>query len=177
MTESAARVQPAKPGPAVTAILALGGNLGKRRKTIRSAVKALEATAGISSVELSPFVESHAVTEEGIDPSKPNYVNAVARIQTTLKPKQLLVQTRRIEDEHGRIRLQRWGSRTLDIDIITFGSLIKATEDLTIPHPRAYQRAFVLVPWSLLDGQAILPGHGKVAALVAEAKDEVWLLK
>lgn len=161
----------------VLAILAIGGNLGKRRKTIRSGLKALAATKGISKVLCSPLVESSAVTEEGVDESKPNYMNGVVQILTTLKPKELLTEIRRIETEHGRIRLERWGSRTLDIDIITYDDVLKATKELTIPHPRAFERAFVLVPWALLDPQAVLPGYGKVSDLAEPLKDQVWLVK
>jgi 2-amino-4-hydroxy-6-hydroxymethyldihydropteridine diphosphokinase len=161
----------------VRAVLAIGGNLGKRRKTIRSGLKALAATKGISKVLCSPLVESSAMTEEGIDESKPNYMNGVVQISTTLKPKELLNEIRRIETEHGRIRLERWGSRTLDIDIITYGDVLKATKELTIPHPRAFERAFVLVPWALLDPQAILPGYGSVAELAQPLQDQVWLVK
>lgn len=161
----------------VLAVLAIGGNLGKRRKTIRSGLKSLAATKGISNVLCSPLVESTAVTEEGVDDSKPNYLNGVVQIMTTLKAKELLTEIRRIETEHGRIRIERWGSRTLDIDIITYGDELKATKDLTIPHPRAFERAFVLVPWALLDPQAVLPGYGKVAELAEPIKDQVWLVK
>jgi 2-amino-4-hydroxy-6-hydroxymethyldihydropteridine diphosphokinase len=161
----------------VVAVLAIGGNLGKRRKTIRSGLKALAATKGISKVVCSPLVESSAVTEAGVDQSKPNYLNGVVQILTTLKPKELLTEVRRIETEHGRVRLERWGSRTLDIDIITYGDVLKATKDLTIPHPRAFERSFVLVPWSLLDPVAVLPGYGSVAALAEPIKDQVWLVK
>ena len=161
----------------VRAVLAIGGNLGKRRKTIRSGLKALAATKGISGVICSPLVESAAVTQDGVDETKPAYLNGVVQIETTLKPKELLTEIRRIESEHGRIRLERWGSRTLDIDIITYGDVLKSGKDLTIPHPRAFERAFVLVPWSLLDPQAVLPGYGSVAALAEELKEQVWLVK
>ncbi len=161
----------------VRAILAIGGNLGKRRKTIRSGLKALAATKGISNVVCSPLVESSAMTEVGVDESKPSYMNGVVKINTTLKPKELLTEIRRIETEHGRIRLERWGSRTLDIDIITYGDVLKATKELTIPHPRAFERAFVLVPWALLEPQAVLPGYGSVAELAEPLKDQVWLVK
>jgi 2-amino-4-hydroxy-6-hydroxymethyldihydropteridine diphosphokinase len=161
----------------VLAVLAIGGNLGKRRKTIRSGLKALAATKGISKVLCSPLVESSAVTEEGVDESKPNYMNGVVQIMTTLKPKELLTEIRRIETEHGRIRIERWGSRTLDIDIVTYGDVLKATKELTIPHPRAFERAFVLVPWALLDPQAVLPGYGKVTELAEPLKEQVWLVK
>lgn len=161
----------------VRAILAIGGNLGKRRKTIRSALKALAVTPGIKKVICSPLVESAAMTQEGIDETKPNYLNGVVQIHTTLKPKELLEEIRRIETEHGRVRLERWGSRTLDIDIVTYGDVLKAGKELTIPHPRAYERAFVLVPWAMLDPDAVLPGHGSVKALAASMQDEVWLSK
>jgi 2-amino-4-hydroxy-6-hydroxymethyldihydropteridine diphosphokinase len=161
----------------VRAILAIGGNLGKRRKTIRSALKALAVTPGIKKVICSPLVESAAVTQEGIDDTKPNYLNGVVQIQTTLKPKELLEEIRRIETEHGRVRLERWGSRTLDIDIVTYGDVLKAGKELTIPHPRAFERAFVLVPWAMLDPDAVLPGHGSVKTLAAPMQDEVWLAK
>lgn len=161
----------------VRAILAIGGNLGKRRKTIRSALKALAVTPGIKKVICSPLVESAAMTQEGIDETKPNYLNGVVQIHTTLKPKELLEEIRRIETEHGRVRLERWGSRTLDIDIVTYGDVLKVGKELTIPHPRAYERAFVLVPWAMLDPDAVLPGHGSVKALAASMQDEVWLSK
>jgi 2-amino-4-hydroxy-6-hydroxymethyldihydropteridine diphosphokinase len=161
----------------VRAILAIGGNLGKRRKTIRSGLKALAATPGIKKVICSPLVESAAMTEAGVDETKPNYLNGVVQIETTLKPKELLGEIRRIETEHGRVRLERWGSRTLDIDIVTYGDVLKASKELTIPHPRAFERAFVLVPWSLLDPKAVLPGHGSVAELAEPIKDQVWLAK
>lgn len=160
---------------AVTAVLALGANLGDREQTIRNAVTELDAIAGVKVKKLSPMVESFAFTESGIDESKPNYLNAVAQVKTTLKPKALLEAVRAIETKNGRVRLERWGSRTLDIDIITYGSEIRDSKVLTLPHPRAYQRAFVLVPWSLIDETAVLPGHGKVKDLAETLKHEVWL--
>lgn len=158
---------------ATIAYLALGSNLGKRRKTLKSALKALEATPGIASVVCSPFVESAALTLDGVDETMPAYINAVARIETKLKPKELLTEIRRIEKDHGRIRLERWGSRTLDIDILTFGDELRAGKELTIPHPRAFERAFVLVPWALLDPDAVLPGHGNVAKLAESMHSQV----
>ena len=161
---------------AVRAVLALGGNLGDRKKIIKSAIRALKNTDGIEVVAKSPLVESHAVTEAGIDESRPNYLNGVVEIETTLKPGDLLDRVRVIEQEHGRVRLERWGSRTLDIDIITYGTLIKAGKRLELPHPRAYQRAFVLVPWALMNPEAVLPGHGSVAKLAKSVESEVWVV-
>lgn len=159
------------------AVLALGGNLGDRHETIRSAIKAIKHTEGIELIAKSPLVESFAVTEQGIDESAPRYLNGVVAIETKLKPGQLLDAVRRIETEHGRVRLERWGSRTLDIDIITYGDLIKSGKRLTIPHPRAYQRSFVLVPWNLMDASAVLPGHGKVAALAEQVTQDCWVVE
>lgn len=161
----------------VRAILGIGSNLGKRRRTIRTALKALAGTPGIKNVFMSPLYESHALTEAGIDETMPAYLNGVIRIDTTLKSKELLDVIRKIEDANGRVRLTRWGSRTLDIDIITFGTEIKATKELTIPHPRAYDRAFVLVPWAAIEPDAVLPGHGSVAELAEPLKSQVWVVK
>jgi 7,8-dihydro-6-hydroxymethylpterin-pyrophosphokinase len=76
--------------------------------------------------------------------------------------------------------VEKWGSRTLDVDIITYGTLLKTGKELTLPHPRAYQRSFVLVPWLLADGDAVLPGHGTVAELVEQLPEtpqsKVWVL-
>ena len=162
---------------AVRAVLALGGNLGDRKANIRSAIRALKETEGIKVVKKSPLVESFAVTAAGVDQSRPNYLNGVVEIDTELKPGALLDVVRAIEKDHGRIRLERWGSRTLDIDIITYGSLIRDGKRLTLPHPRAFERAFVTVPWSLMNPDAVLPGHGSVAALAAEVRDQVWVVK
>jgi 2-amino-4-hydroxy-6-hydroxymethyldihydropteridine diphosphokinase len=158
-------------------ILGLGGNLGEREANIRAAVKALKAHESISKVKLSPLVESFAHTLEGIDETKPKYLNGVISLETKLTAKELLAFVQSIETERGRVRLARWGSRTLDIDIITFGDTLKATKTLTLPHPRAYERAFVLVPWMLLDPAAVLPGHGSVAKLAEPLKDQVEVIQ
>ena len=159
------------------AILALGGNLGDRHETIRSAIKAIKHTEGIELIAKSPLVESFAVTESGIDEKAPRYLNGVVEVATKLKPGELLDAMRKIESDHGRVRLERWGSRTLDIDIITYGSEIKDGKRLTLPHPRAFARAFVVVPWAQMDPTAKLVGHGSVAALAEELKSQVWKLK
>lgn len=160
----------------VIATLGLGGNLGNREATIKLAIADLDATEGVKVKKVSPLVESLAFTQNGPDDTKPRYLNAVVQVKTTLKPKALLDVTRSIETKHGRVRLERWGSRTLDIDIITYGDEIRDTKTLMLPHPRAYERAFVLVPWSMIDEDAVLPGHGKVKELAAIVRDEVWLV-
>lgn len=156
------------------AVLALGGNLGDRKKTIKSAIKQIKALEGVVLLKKSPLFESFAATTEGIDEKAPRYLNGVIQIETTLKPGVLLTRLREIETSHGRVRLERWGSRTLDIDIITYGNEIKSGKRLTLPHPRAYQRAFVMVPWAAMDPTAKLMGHGSVAALAEDLKSQVW---
>lgn len=159
------------------AVLAVGGNLGDRVANIRASVEALRETKGIKVRGVSPLVESFAVTEAGVDENKPNYINAVVKVDTKLKPKKLLREVRRIESQLGRVRIERWGSRTMDIDIVTYGDVIKSKKKLELPHPRAFQRAFVLVPWMMLDENAVLPGHGSIAELSQHIKNDVWVVE
>ena len=159
----------------VEAILAIGGNLGNRRQNIIDAAARLQLTNGIDIVAISPLVESAAMTQEGLDNTKPKYLNGVIQIHTTLKPKALLEAIRAIETAGGRLRIERWGSRTIDIDIITYGRELIDTRSLTIPHPRAHERAFVLVPWAALNPDAVLPGFGRVFDLAESMQHQVWL--
>ena len=157
------------------AVLALGSNLGDRGETLHSAIDQLGAHPKIRVLEQSPLVESIAVTESGLDESKPNYLNGVIKIATKLNPQKLLKATSDVELSHGRVRERRWESRSLDIDIITFENKKQVTKNLTLPHPRANERAFVLVPWSLMDPEAELVGFGKVSELAEPIKNQVWL--
>lgn len=158
------------------AVIALGSNLGDRGEHIHSAANQINEIDGVKLVKLSGIVESYAVTPSGVDESKPKYLNAVALVDTSLKAKELLAALQTVENQHGRVRLEKWGSRTLDLDIIDFGGQLKVGKELTLPHPRAYQRAFVMVPWAQLDPNAILPGHGSVAELAQDLQQEVWFL-
>ena len=159
------------------AILALGSNLGDRGETIDSAIEKLGAHPKIRVLEQSPLVESIAITELGPDESKPNYLNGVIKIATKLRPAKLLQATAEIEHSHGRVRERRWESRSLDIDIITYQDKKLTSTNLTLPHPRAHLRAFVLVPWSLMDPEAELIGFGSVKDLAEPIKNQVWLQK
>ena len=156
------------------AILALGGNLGDRVDTIRRAVAEIDAHPEISVKRQSGLYESFAMTSSGIDQTEPNYLNGVIEVSTSLKPKKLLAALNEVENHFGRVRLERWAARTLDIDIITYGSELIETKSLIIPHPRAHERAFVLVPWAELDPEAVLPGQGKVVDLAAGLANQVW---
>lgn len=157
------------------AIIALGGNLGNRAENLRAALLELAAHPDIELLGSSSFYESHALTVSGTDQTKPNYLNAVAKISTGLDPVALLETLNRLEAEAGRNRSERWESRTLDLDIITFGDLAIDTAALTIPHPAAQERAFVLVPWAELDPEAELVGHGFVGELAKRFQGEVWV--
>lgn len=158
-------------------IIAIGSNLGERTELLNSAVEHLALHPKIRVLEQSPFVESFAVTESGTDQTEPNYLNGVIKIATRLSPTKLLKATSEIEQSHGRVRSRRWESRSLDVDIITYQDKTKTSKRLTLPHPRAHLRAFVLVPWSLMDPEAILPGFGLVTKLAEPIKDQVWLQK
>jgi dihydroneopterin aldolase / 2-amino-4-hydroxy-6-hydroxymethyldihydropteridine diphosphokinase len=155
------------------AVLALGTNLGDRDALLASAVQAIAVTPGISLTAESPVVESDAVTPTGVDPDRPGYLNQVLLVRTSLDPFQLLAVAQRVEREHGRVRGERWADRTLDVDIVGYDALELYSAELELPHPRAAERAFVLVPWSLVDPDAVLPGRGRVAALAGPLADEV----
>lgn len=158
------------------AVLALGGNLGDREATLSAAIEAISSTPGVKLVAQSPLVETDAVSLAGVDLTQPRYLNCVVLVDTSLKPKALLAALHSIENEFGRIRLERWAARTLDIDIISFGNELIETKSLVVPHPRAHERAFVLVPWALVDPDAVLPGAGSVAALAEPMAHEVEVL-
>jgi 2-amino-4-hydroxy-6-hydroxymethyldihydropteridine diphosphokinase len=155
------------------AVIALGSNLGDREATIRAAVAEIDALDEVAVVAASGLVETPALTLHGVDHAAPAYVNAVLIVRTALAPLALLDELIAIEDAHGRRRGERWGDRTLDLDIVTIDGVAMASERLTLPHPQAGDRGFVLVPWLQADADAVLPGHGPVAALLAALHDEV----
>jgi len=153
-------------------ILAIGSNLGNRESTLRDAVQAISRIDGVTVDAASSIVATPALKLSGVDHSAPAYLNAVVYAQSALEPHALLEQLQRIENDHGRVRDERWGDRTLDIDIVTFAHLLVDDEQLSIPHPRAAERAFVLVPWLQLDPDANLPGLGNVAELLAGIEND-----
>lgn len=155
------------------AVLSIGSNLGDREATLAAAVTDLRAVEGVTVIAVSGLVETPALKPQGIDTSAPAYLNAAVLLVTTLDPETLLGTVNEIERAHGRVREVRWGDRTLDIDIVTMGDELSATERLTLPHPRAAERSFVLVPWLQIDPDAVLPGVGRVDALAAELDDDI----
>ena len=147
------------------AVLALGSNLGERRDILQGAVAAIEGLDGVRVVAASPVYETVPVG----GPQQPDYLNAVLLITTSLPSMELLSRLHEVEAAFDRVRLVRWGARTLDIDIITVAGERSGDPELTLPHPRAHERAFVLAPWHDTDPAAVLPGYGAVAGLLAAA--------
>ncbi len=149
------------------AVIAIGANLGDRRATMLAATRELADTDGVELTAISSVIETPALKPSGVDHDAPAYLNAVALITTTLTPDALLAVLNGIERAHGRVRAERWGDRTLDLDIVDFAGIVSTSPRLTLPHPRAFERDFVLVPWLEVDPDAVLPGRGRVAELVA----------
>lgn len=161
--------------PVYDFVLALGSNKGDSLTILAGAVKAIRATDGVQIQKVSPVVRTLPVLEKGMLP-QPDYLNVVLVGRTVLPPPILLEEMNRIEAEFGRVRGRRWSSRTLDIDIINFDGMRLQTRDLTLPHPRAHQRAFVLLPWSLISPNAKLPVHGAIKDLLEVAPDASGML-
>jgi 2-amino-4-hydroxy-6-hydroxymethyldihydropteridine diphosphokinase len=146
------------------AVIALGSNLGNRLENLQGAVDALEDTPGVRVKAVSPVYETEPW---GVEPgSQPSYFNAVVVLKTTLPPSSLLERAHAVEEAFHRVRDERWGPRTLDVDIVAYASVVSDDPQLTLPHPRAHERAFVLAPWHDVDPEAQLPGRGPVADLL-----------
>ena len=138
-------------------VLALGSNLGDRREILQEAVDAIARIAGVRVDAVSPVYETAPVG----GPPQPDYLNAVVLAQTTLPTLDLLDRLHEVEAAFDRVRLVRWGPRTLDIDIITVAGERSDDPELTLPHPRAHERAFVLAPWHDVDPDAVLPATAR----------------
>ena len=135
------------------AYLALGSNLGDRLERLREAVRLLEEIGGVDVVRSSRVYET-----DPVGPPQPAYLNAVIEVETSRSPVELLEACRAVEDALGRIRGERWGPRTIDVDVLTFDEQTVDEPDLQIPHPRMHERGFVLVPLGELDDDPMLPG-------------------
>lgn len=153
------------------AVIALGSNEGDRGEMLQTAAERLRRLPLVDELVMSEPIETVAVTLEGADPDAPRYLNAVALMTTRLAPAVLLGMLHAVEDEQGRVRRERWGDRTLDLDLIAYGDFRSDEEHLRVPHPRAAERLFVLEPWLSIDPDAVLPGAGRVDALVHTLRD------
>ncbi|MFF7160980.1 2-amino-4-hydroxy-6-hydroxymethyldihydropteridine diphosphokinase [Streptomyces sp. NPDC008086] len=147
------------------AVISLGANLGNRLETLQGAIDALEDTPGVRVKGVSPVYETEPW---GVEPgTQPSYFNAIVVLKTTLPPSSLLERAHAVEEAFHRVRDERWGARTLDVDIVSYADVVSDDPTLTLPHPRAHERAFVLAPWHDLEPEAQLPGVGTVADLLA----------
>jgi dihydroneopterin aldolase / 2-amino-4-hydroxy-6-hydroxymethyldihydropteridine diphosphokinase len=163
----AVRIERSRPVAGEHVVIALGSNLGDRDATLDAAAAALGRLPGLEVQAASTSLETVAVTESGPDPSRPRYRNRVVVGTTSLPPQRLLSALLRIERAFGRVRTARWGDRPLDLDLIALGDRIVDEPGLVLPHPRAHERPFVLLPWLEVEPDAVLPGVGRVRHLAA----------
>lgn len=147
--------------------IGLGCNLGEREQTLVSACDALRACPENSALKCSSLYET-----DPMGPSdQPDFLNAVVGFTTSLTALELLDITQSIENQHGRVRDgERWGPRTLDLDVLLFGDQIINTPRLTVPHPGIAERSFVLVPLLELDPELVIPNQGRVDELVVQCQ-------
>lgn len=147
-------------------VVSLGSNLGERRNNLQGALDSLSDTPEVWVTSVSPVYETEPV--DAPEGSK-KFLNAVVLFDTTLSARTLLDRVLAIEDAYGRVRAERSAPRTLDVDLIVVGDRRADDEDLQLPHPRAAERAFVLVPWLDIEPDAEIPGAGPIAELVEKA--------
>ena len=142
------------------AVVSLGANIGDPKANLDLAVALLrEATDVIA-------VSSYLPTKPVGGPEQPDYLNAVAIVDSELPAKDFLALLNGIETAMGRTREIHWGPRVIDLDLIQYGGLLVSDEKLTLPHPRAHERRFVLAPWFEIDPEAILLTHGRISDLL-----------
>lgn len=148
----------------VEAYIGLGSNLGNCVETLHSAYQAIACLEKTLALALSGFYQTKPMGPQ----DQPDYLNAVAKIRTDLTAQALLQALQSIENQHGRIRLERWGARTLDLDLLIYGQTIISTENLQVPHPGLAERNFVLYPLAeIAPADLMIPGQGTLAQLLA----------
>jgi 2-amino-4-hydroxy-6-hydroxymethyldihydropteridine diphosphokinase len=144
------------------AVIALGANVGNPSEQLDIAIALLKQATEVTAV--SSYYETKPVGK--ID--QPDFINAVCIVESDLPALELLSLLNGIEKALGRERIERWGPRTLDLDLIQYGGLLSKAEELELPHPRAHERRFVLQPWLEIEPDAVLLTHGKVAELLEQ---------
>jgi 2-amino-4-hydroxy-6-hydroxymethyldihydropteridine diphosphokinase len=157
---------PARGGPDQRVVIALGSNLGDRLANLQQGLSEL-CGGGLDCEAVSAVFETAPVG----GPAQDDFLNAVLLARTALTAEQVLRRCQHAEEQLGRVRTVRWGPRTLDVDIITYGTEVSDDPGLTLPHPAAHERAFVLAPWLDVDPAAWLPGHGLVRNVLAAVGD------
>jgi 2-amino-4-hydroxy-6-hydroxymethyldihydropteridine diphosphokinase len=142
------------------AVISLGANIGDAKANLDLAVGLLRGATDVMAVS------SYLQTKPVGGPEQPDYLNAVAIIESDLPAKDLLAVLNGIETAMGRTREIHWGPRVIDLDLIQYGGLLVSDEKLTLPHPRAHERRFVLAPWFEIEPEAILLTHGRISDLL-----------
>jgi 2-amino-4-hydroxy-6-hydroxymethyldihydropteridine diphosphokinase len=144
------------------AVVALGANIGNPKEQMDLAISLLrEATDVIA-------VSSYYTTKPVGGPEQPDYINAVCTLESDLPALDLLSLLHGIEKSLGRERFEKWGPRTIDLDLIQYGGLLSKADELELPHPRAHERRFVLEPWHEIEPDAVLLTHGKISSLLEQ---------
>jgi 2-amino-4-hydroxy-6-hydroxymethyldihydropteridine diphosphokinase len=156
-------------GSSVLAWVGLGGNLGDPAAALQDALDALDRIFGVELTAVSSVYQSAPV---GLS-AQPDFLNAVARIDTSLEPGDLLEQLLRIETEQGRVRVgERFGPRLIDLDLLLYNETVLQSEGLTLPHPRMLERRFVLEPLAELEGNMGLPGGHRLCDCLKACSDQ-----
>jgi 2-amino-4-hydroxy-6-hydroxymethyldihydropteridine diphosphokinase len=144
------------------AVVALGANIGNPKEQMDLAVVMLRESTDVIAVS------SYYSTKPVGGPEQPDYINAVCILESDLPAMDLLSLLHGIEKSLGRERIQRWGPRTIDLDLIQYGALLSSAAELELPHPRAFERRFVLEPWHEIEPDALLLTHGKISELLEQ---------
>lgn len=144
------------------AVIALGANIGNPREQMDIAVALLRESLDVSAVS------SYFSTKPVGGPEQPDYLNAICLAESELPAADLLALLHGIEKALGRERIEHWGPRTIDLDLIQYGSILSSAVELTLPHPRAHERRFVLEPWAQVEPEALLLTHGKISDLLSQ---------
>ena len=144
------------------AVIALGANIGNPKEQMDLAIALLSESLEVSAVS------SYFTTAPVGGPEQPDYLNAVCIAESDLPAADLLALLHGIEKVLGRERIEHWGPRTIDLDLIQYGGLLSYADELFLPHPRAHERRFVLEPWLEVEPDALLLTHGKISDLLEQ---------
>ena len=144
------------------AVISIGANIGNPEEQMQLAIAMLREATDV--VALSSIYKTEPVG----GPEQPDYLNAICIAESDLPAADLLALLHGIEKTLGRERIERWGPRTIDLDLIQYGTLLSSAEELELPHPRAHERKFVLEPWFEIEPDAILLTHGKISELLEQ---------
>jgi len=144
------------------AVIALGANIGNPKEQMDLAIVMLREATDFK------VVSAYFSTEPVSDIAQPDYLNAVCIVESELPATDLLALLHGIEKALGRERNEKWGPRTIDLDLIQYGSLLSSADELQLPHPRAHERRFVIEPWHSIEPDAILLTHGKISEILEQ---------